>query len=81
MTVRMDIILHEGLDQLDVEFNSWWDNLFAFYESCEDRSWKNVVKDLETEWNARVVFAGQSQVRALEFDRDEDAVLFLLRWA
>ena len=88
MTVRLSITRDET-DEHGVMFTSWWDNLFIYYGTTEGRCWTQVIADLEREWHARVIyqdhnksmFGSSGSVEAIEFDRDEDATAFLLRWA
>lgn len=76
------------------EFASFWNNLFAASggadnlfgdDSKYEFNWKNVEQYILENYRGRVKFAnhahGDSLISHIEFDSEEDATAFLLRWA
>ena len=59
--------------------NTWW---FNFLYSL---SGNQIIHDIEAElakWNAKVVIDPDTNIgRTIQFDNDEDAAMFLLRWS
>lgn len=56
----------------------WWDRYFYH---CG--GWDEVEKELQREWNARLVFDPRCPgiLRAIRFNSDQHATMFLLKWS
>ena len=55
----------------------WWSNFFV---SCGD--WHEAKRVLDREWNAQVKASRNlGEIGTIVFENEQDATMFLLRWA
>lgn len=92
--IRLSI--HSDDDRLRSKFNSFWDNLFEAADLEESNryhrrkthsylfKWREVDQYVLENFNGRVIYEETDlgeEVAAIEFETEEDATLFLLRWS